>query len=109
MHVFSVYLEFCIRFLKTNMVNQFVCASHLGHNSDYEGVRLYTGKGELVARILVDKGLATMADSYSFPKASSLPAILPINPEPEDYGREPPPKKPCIMKETKALGIGPTG
>ena len=87
------------------MVNKYVLASHLGHNL----VRVYTGEKELVARILVDKGLATMVDSYSFPKASSLPAILPINPEPEDYGREPPPKKPCIMKETKALGIGPTG
>ena len=80
MHVFSVYLEFCIRFLKTNMVNQFVCASHLGHNSDYEGVRLYTGKGELVARILVDKGLVTMADSYSEAIKASVPDVKTLIP-----------------------------
>ena len=40
------------------------------------------------------------------PKASSLPAFLPIIPEPLDDVREPPTKKPCLMKEAKALGIG---
>ena len=64
-------------------------------------------EGEL---ILDEASFPTVVTTHDrVPKASSLPAILPINPEPEDYGREPPPKKPCIMKETKALGIGPTG
>ena len=103
---FFIDLELCISFLETIMVNKYVLASHLGHNL----VRVYTGEKELFARILVDKGLATMADSYSFPKASSLPAILPVDPEePGDDGRAPTPapKKHRLMKEVKALGIGP--
>ena len=51
----------------------------------------------------------TLITPYRIPNASSLPAVLPIMSEPEDDGREPPSKKPCLMKETKALGIGPQG
>ena len=53
------------------MVNKYVLASHLGHTF----ARVYTGEKELVARILVDKGLATMADSYSEAINASVPDV----------------------------------
>jgi len=68
-------LELGIKFLKTNMMNQFVYASFLGCCSDYEGVRLYTGEGELVARILVDNGLGNIAESYSTAIKAAVPDI----------------------------------
>ena len=56
-------------------MNQFVCASLLGYISDYEGVRLYTDKGKLIARILVDNGLATKATSYLTAINAAVPAV----------------------------------
>ena len=48
----------------------------------------------------------TVMTPERIPKASSLPAVLPIMLEPEDDGhQEPPTKKPCLIKEAKALGI----
>ena len=61
-------------------MNQFVCASLLGYNSDYEGVRLYTDKGELIARILVDNGIATKATSYSTAINAAVPAFKSLIP-----------------------------
>ena len=62
------------------MVNQFVCASLLGVNADYEGVRLYTGNGELVAKILVEKGLATGALSYITAIKADVPDVRSLIP-----------------------------
>ena len=56
--------DFCFHFLKTSMVNKFVCAVPLGRTQDYEGVRLYTGLGQLVATILVEKHLVATAETY---------------------------------------------
>jgi len=62
------------------MVNQFVCASHLGRNSDYEGVRLYTGKGELLARFLLEKYFVTMAESYTTASKAVVPDVKSLIP-----------------------------
>ena len=77
--LFTSILE-CIGFLKSTIVNQFICASFLGCNADYEGVRIYTGKAELVARILLDKGLVTMAESYSTAIKAAVPDVKSLIP-----------------------------
>ena len=65
-------------------------------------------EGEL---ILDEASFPTVVTTHDrVPKASSLPAILPVDPEePGDDGRAPTPapKKQRLMKEVKALGIGP--
>ena len=62
------------------MVNQFVCAVPLGRTQDYEGVRLYTGLGQLVATILVEKNLVATAETYTLACKDAVPDVKSLIP-----------------------------
>lgn len=61
---FFTILDICSHFLKLNFVNCTAYAIHLGFIKDYEGIRLYSGNGELVARVLYKRNLVTIAETY---------------------------------------------
>ena len=56
-------------------MNELVCASHIQHYSDYECVRLYTGEGELVPKLLFEMGLATASPSFSAAIEAAIPDV----------------------------------
>ena len=64
------------------MVNHTFSASPLGLIEDCEIVRLHTAKGDLLAKILLEKNLVEVGDTYSTAYSVSVPDIKSLIPPP---------------------------